>query len=349
MFNYIKETIINDVTNKVSAADGTLLVKRGGNYKFDQICDKKVFKRAGVAGTKAVLKVPFTATNGTYDYYQYLIFVDTPLKSLSDYALANWHEFGKPIVVESAAANKNDLVEAFKLALPLDNPFYTVVAGSGATADLTFAEPWMHVNELQIFKHNASTDKMEAVSVGARNTYVTTENVPEFATADWLVENLRFPSYYNLRYAHPYADESPVAGTIYNQYSFQYVVKHAVPGGVSAVGQNVDSITTHVFYVPSGSASAFETFFTNGGCSIVTDLVDASMDVNANAIAAVAAEAEAAKPAAKSGASDPTTATVGKVGDIYTNTTSDDVFTCTAVDTSGDTPSYTWVKTYDAA
>ena len=337
MFNYIKETIVNDVTNKVSAADGTLIVKRGGNYKFDQICDKKVFKRAGVAGTKAVLKVPFTAPAGNYDYYQYLIFVDTPTKSLSDYALANWHEFGKPIVVESAAADKAALAQAFALALPLDNPFYTVAAGSGATADLTFAEPWMHVNELQVFKHNASTDKMEAVNVGARNTYVTTENVPEFATADWLVENLRFPSYYNLRYAHPYADESPVAGTVYNQYSFQYIVKHAVPGGVSAVGQNVDSITTHVFYVPSGSASAFEAFFTGGGCTIVTNVVDASMDVNANEIAAAVANLETL-----SGASDPTTATVGAVGQQYINTTDSGLFTCVAIDTSGDTPSYTW-------
>ena len=305
MFNYIKETIINDVSNKVSAVDNagttsgtltTLLVKRGGNYKFDQICDKKVFKRAGVAGTKAVLKVPFAAPAGNYDYYQYLIFVDTPSKNLSDYALANWHEFGKPIVVESAATDKASLVQAFALALPLDNPFYTVAAGSGATADLTFAEPWIHVNELKIYKHNKVTNEMEEVVVmndSNRSTYVTTENVPEFATADWLVENLRFPSYYNLRYAHPYADESPAAGTLYNQYAFQYVVKHSVPGGVSSVGQAVDSITTHVFYVPQASASTFEGFFTSAGCTIETS-GEASMDpATVSSVAATANEADA--------------------------------------------------------
>ena len=309
MFNYIKDTIINDVANKVLVLDDagttsgtktTFLVKRGGNYKFDQICDKKVFKRAGVAGTCAVLKVPFTAVAGNYDYYQYLIFVDTPSKELGEYALANWHEFGKPIVVESAAATKADLATAFALALPYDNPFYTVAAGSGATADLTFKEPWMHVNELKIYKHNKSTGEMEEVVVmnaSNRSTYVTTENVPEFATAKWLVENLRFPSYPNVRFAHLYADESPVAGTLYDQYAFQYIVKHAVPGGLSAVGQHVDSITTHVFYVPHSSASTFEGYFTANGCTIETNPTEASMDPSANAMAAMDARVTALEEA----------------------------------------------------
>jgi len=44
----------------------------------------------------------------------------------------------------------------------------------------------------------------------------------------------------------------------------------------------------------------------------------------------------------KSGASDPTTATEGKVGTTYINTTDGGIFRCVAVDNSGDTPSYTW-------
>ena len=39
MFNYIKDVIINDVTNTVvkDADTNTLVIKRGANYKFDNI------------------------------------------------------------------------------------------------------------------------------------------------------------------------------------------------------------------------------------------------------------------------------------------------------------------------
>ena len=40
------------------------------------------------------------------------------------------------------------------------------------------------------------------------------------------------------------------------------------------------------------------------------------------------------------GSSDPTTSTVGTLGLLYKNTTSGDLFKCTAVDSI--TPSYTW-------
>lgn len=355
MFNYIKETIINDVTNKCVVTDdkglkagdagvgtlSTLVVKRGGNYKFNQICDKKVFKTAGVSGSVATLTIDPSKFTASQDYRQFAIFVSTPSKELSDYGYANWQEFGKPILIESVESTAANLVEVFKLALPNDNPFYTVEVDS-SKVKLTFKESWMDVAEAHVYevKDGVTTENTTA------GTTTIVHNVEEFATAKWLVENLRFPSYPNIRYNHLYADESPVAGTLYNQYAFQYIVKHSVPGGLSSVGQAVDSITTHVFYVPQSSASAFEAFFTANGCSIDTTVGNvASMDVNSNALADVAATASAASTSGTA-TSAPTTTTVGKVGDtlIYDS----DVYTCTAIDTSGDTPSYTWVKTYDA-
>lgn len=341
MFNYIKETIINDVTNKV-VKDGTLLiVKRGGNYDCNKICDKKVFKTAGNAGTVATLTIdPSKFTGSGVDYRQFAIFVQTPNMELSDYAFANWYEFGKPILVESSATSADDLAEAFKLVLSPDNPFYTVSVSSSKVV-LTFAESWMKVTEAKVWEHKTATDTMEELTTS--NTTVITDNVEEFATADWLVENLRFPSYPNRRYNALYSDEAPVKGTIYTQYAFQYITKHSVPGGLSAVGQHVDSITTHVFYVPSSDASTFEGKFS--GVEFVTDTaVVASMDPAANEIAAAEATAEAASTSTASTTA-PTTATVGKIGDtiIYNG----DIYTCTAIDTSGDTPSYTWTKTFD--
>ena len=279
MFNYIKETIINDVTNKCVVTDdkglktgdagvgtlSTLVIKRGGNYKFNQICDQKVFKTVGVNGVNATLTIDPSKLTASQDYYQYAIFVSTPSQELADYAYPNWQEFGKPILIETTATSAADLVEVFKLALPVDNPFYTVEVSSSKVL-ITFKESWMKVQEARVFetKDGVTTENTTSGLVAI------TSNTEEFATAKWLVENLRFPSYPNIRYNHLYADESPVAGTLYNQYAFQYIVKHSVPGGLSSVGQVVNSITTHVFYVPQASASTFEGFFTNNGCTMDT-------------------------------------------------------------------------------
>lgn len=342
MFNYIKDVIINDVTNTVvkDSTTNTLVIKRGANYKFDNIIDKKVYKTVGVQGSVATLTIPFVATTSTYDYYQFAIFVSTPSQQLSDYALANWHEFGKPILFESAAADVNALCETFKLMLQPDNEMYTAEVAS-SSVKLTFAEPWMKVAEVSIFKHNATTGELEADT----REITKVDNVEDFATAKWLVENLRFPSYPNLRYNRLYSDEAPVAGTVYDQYAFQYGVKHYIEGGLSGVGQNVDSITTHVFYVPHAQASTFEGKFE--GCEFVTDKsVVSSMNVYANETNAAASTASAASTSTTA-TSAPTSTTIGKVGDtiVYNG----DIYTCTAVTPAeGNTPaSYTWTKTYD--
>lgn len=283
MFNYIKETIINDQNNVLKDANDILVVKRGGNYDCSKICDAKVFKTVGNAGTLGTITIDpskFTSDNDI-DFRQFALFIGASEK-LADYALANWAEFGKPILIESAAADANALAEAFKLALPNDNPLYTVEVSSSKVV-LTLAESWMIPTECKVFEHYESTDKLEENTTNG--LVAITDNVPEFATGKWLVENLRFPSYPNRRYAALYSDEAPVRGTIYTQYAFQYIVKHSVPGGLSAVGQHVDSITTHVFYVPNADASTFEGKFT--GVSFVTTPGEvASMDpssINASA------------------------------------------------------------------
>jgi len=290
MFNYIKETIINDQNNVIKDSNDILVVKRGGNYDCAKICDGKVYKTVGNVGTAGTITIdPSKFTNNNdIDYRQFAVFIGASEK-LADYALANWAEFGKPILIESVATDSDKLAEAFKLALPNDNPLYKVTVSSSKVI-LTLAESWMIPVECTVFEHYATTDKLEKNTTSDLVTIV--KNVPEFATGKWLVENLRFPSYPNRRYAALYSDEAPVKGTVYTQYAFQYIVKHSVPGGLSAVGQHVDSITTHVFYVPNADASTFEDKFT--GVSFVTTPGEvASMDPSSVSTAAATASAAA--------------------------------------------------------
>ena len=64
-----------------------------------------------------------------------------------------------------------------------------------------------------------------------------------------------------MRYTPLYADEAPIEGVTYTQYSLQYKVEKAAPGGLSGVNQLVSSITTHVFYVHPNAVSKFEEAF----------------------------------------------------------------------------------------
>lgn len=250
MFNYIKETIINSASALMNVS-GQLAVKRAGNYELSKIVDKKVYKAVGVAGT--VGKIEITMPALTADSYRFTMFIATPSKSLSDYALAAWSEFGKPIMVEfagstTAADAAKNLAAALKLVTMDGVPFTVEVSSTKVT--ITLAESWMVPEKPEIVK--VSDESVVATTI------TVTKNVEEFATGKWLVENLRFPTYVNRRYAAPYADESPVDGEIYTQYSFNYKVERPGLGGVSAAGQVIESEVTIVFYVASSVVSAFE-------------------------------------------------------------------------------------------
>ena len=99
---------------------------------------------------------------------------------------------------------------------------------------------------------------------------VVTEGVEPFATGQWLIENLRFPTYPNIRWAAVGEEDRPVPGQLYVQYSFAYDSPRPQFGGLSGVGQKVEAVTRHIYYVPAGElATAFEAAFTGIGASIV--------------------------------------------------------------------------------
>lgn len=274
MFNYIHETIINDaaacqpIKNNSDKVVGAL-IKRAGNYDLAKIVDGKIYRTVGVEGKQgwAVL-APKDLDPG--QLARITINVKTPGTEFLEFASPNWQEFSKPVVVETSAESAADLAAALKLALNEDNKLFTIKVGEASETGpdgstpidgkvlLVLAESWMNFAEIN---YDIITEAGELVTPGTTEKIVA--SVPEFATAKWLVENLRFPTYPNRRYAPLYADEAPVAGQVYTQYTFEYHVKRSVPGGLAAVGQVVDSITTMVFYVAPAAKAAFETAFTS--------------------------------------------------------------------------------------
>ena len=266
MFNYTNEVIINDPaiivagTSLNGLGEGVVAIKRGGNYVINNI-EGKIFKTVGHTGTKAKAVIT-PASLGTADVARLTIYLSTPGTEFVEFGSPNWQEFGKPYIVETKAEDAEGLAAAIKLALNEDNAHFSVKVNE-SKVELEVAETWMDFAEVNydlVTFADCSDCPKETVESKAANVVVT-KGKTEFATAKWIVENLRFPSHPNRRYAPLYADEAPIAGTVYTEYSFEYRVKRSVPGGLSAVGQVVDSIVRIVFYVAPAAQSAFEAAF----------------------------------------------------------------------------------------
>lgn len=280
MFNYIHESIINSADNIVKTDGGKrVCIKRVGEYVVANIVGKimKTEGRAGVPGS-ASFDIPEVAAG---NLLRITMFISTPKDAFAEFAMPFWQEFGRPFVIETAAKSADTVVDAIKLSLNTGGKYFKVenkhtdspdsgVTPAKDTITITLSDSFLDFGELNVDVITPQSDGADEKVVKSAEVTIT-HSIHEFATATWIRENMRFPSGPNMRYTPLYADEAPVAGETYTQYSLQYKVEKAAPGGLSGVNQLVSSITTHVFYVHSDAVSAFETAFGAGNIDSTTD------------------------------------------------------------------------------
>ena len=276
MFDYTKETILNSVTDKnVQAITGLLRIFRVGEYKVDykstNIADGKVYKAKGTEGTKATATITAVAGNSGSNAGKYRVTVNMKNNSkfYADYATAVW-KFQKPIYAEftvvgdstdnTAALMATKIANAIKLALPENNKYITVtVDDDDVIITATDATDMFESVVIEKYEPNSVLpSEGQYVASTVVGTIAKTDNKVPFATGDWLIENLRFPSYPNTRYNSINGDEKPVPGQLYTQYSFHYIAERKNLSGIGSVGQRLVSITNHVFYIPSTLEATFE-------------------------------------------------------------------------------------------
>ena len=278
MFNYIHESIINNANNIHTDGDGNskrVCIKRVGEYVLKNIVDGKIMKTVGNAGKPGSASFDFK-TVAAGNLLRITMFISTPKDAFAEFAMPFWQEFGKPFVIETAAKSIDAVVEAIRLSLNTGGKYFNVEKGQEASANkiiITLNDSFLDFSEFNVDEITPQADGADEKVVKYAEVTITHSN-HEFATATWIRENLRFPSGPNMRYTPLYADEAPIEGAVYTQYSFQYEVKKAAPGGLSGVNQLVSSITTHVFYVHPSAVSEFETAF--GG----SDKFDTTTDIH---------------------------------------------------------------------
>lgn len=285
MFDFWKEVIINSNVlpveegvdengaqfKRFSALNGNIFrVLRCADYKSDNIVNKEVHYTAGRVGAPASVEMDFAGlAEGVYR-----ILVDLSLENryYSDYAYP-WSEFHKPIMVEFEVAGDvvaaEAAMKALKKAIPADYKFVHLVL-NGDVVKMVCSDPHMVIKsaKLQMVEADPCLDGCSNVQYADVKVFAPVKNVAPFATGEWLVENLRFPTYPNLRYAAVNSDETPIAGALYHQYTFGYCIERRGLTGQGAVGQMLSSVTHHVFYVLDAYKGEFEAALAEAGLTI---------------------------------------------------------------------------------
>lgn len=118
-----------------------------------------------------------------------------------------------------------------------------------------------------------------------------------FGTYRNLIKNLRLPTRAHRAWEGIIQDEAPVPGATYDQYTIWYCRKVGVQG-LDAVGDVVQSLTSHIFFVNTALKSAWEAALANIG-----DLVEVEDDVYTPTLDDIELEEAAASEKASSDAS----------------------------------------------
>lgn len=295
MWNYYKTVVINSATaedghdmffeSEVFSPEQNKMVKavsvwRNGQYDLDKV--QPITKTEGHVGKNAKVSIdctnliPYEEVEGkrVYDLglYQLTFKVEMDGKFLSDWASPEYNGFYKPFVIglemtednrEGGKASKY-IAEQINLALAENNKFIKVY-NYGDDVVIEATDNYMILNP-----ENFKFEKYEVVGCDTcLGEYIPKKIVVKvnqkgeqpFATGTWLLENQRLPNSNNFRY-FGFNDEMPIAGALYNQYSFDYRSERPGLGGHSGVGQEIAAITSHTFFVMQGEAAeAFEAAF----------------------------------------------------------------------------------------
>lgn len=268
MFQYTNTIVLNslkDVTtglNKIVKDSDYVEVRRVNKYLKSNV--SAMYKRA--ASDPVIGKAEFTITNPGVGIYRLKLYMRLSGSQNSYYA--NDFVFkGKPFVYEfritSASTKAADVAKEIKRVIDKIQAFYGDKYIKVETSD---AKLIIHgVDEYQLF----TEAKIQKLNTAANNPLTNevfedvikgtiTKSVEGFGTYTHILKDLRLPTIEARKFEAVNQEELPVPGAKYNQYIIEYKVDRGLFGG-AAVGQQVTSKTTHVFYVLDSLATEFET------------------------------------------------------------------------------------------
>lgn len=267
--NFQTCTIINsdkyykDATKQTFEAKNEHLIVRPG-FDFEASKIQKVYQADGYEGEMAKVELDLAKLEQTAKTY-YRLDIYVKVQGAEPYIYATpWIQKGRPFWVEfslSGAKGTDTDADALVKAINKEHVFQVGDDQIKATVDettntkivLTATADYLRFAKVQVVKLNDEGDDTEV----ALNVEPTVKGQAAFGTYSHIIKDLRLPTNENTRWLHIRQDETPVIGTIYDQYIIEYKAP-ANNRPLGAVGCEVDSYTTHVFWVKHELAAAFK-------------------------------------------------------------------------------------------
>lgn len=297
MFQFTTTTLINDnldYTTKLPrwvAGDNSLSIKRVGNFKKANTV--AIYKRAYSAPVLATAKLDMSTITQASGVFRIAMYIRLSGNNNSLYS--NDFVFkGKPLYIEF---EKKTGETAEQLATKLANQInkyqqmynfkYFTVSADAEVVTITAVDEYQRFTRMDIEYFDPDEREIactcaegafvviasatEAGAEGHDSKNILTQGKEGFGTYQHIIKDLRIPTLDVRRWEAPLQDEVPIINGHYTQYTIYYRVDRGLMGG-AAVGQQVTSQTTHVFYVHDSVASAFETELAKiGTVTAVTD------------------------------------------------------------------------------
>lgn len=268
MFQYTNTIVLNslkDVTtglDKIVKGSDNIEVRRVNKFLKSNV--SAMYKRA--ASDPVIGKAEFTITNPGAGIYRLKLYIRLS-GSQNSYYSNDFVFKGKPFVYEFKIASNSttatDVAKEIKRVIDKIQAFYgdkyikTEVAGNKLT--IHGVDEYQLFTEAKIQKLNTAANNPLTNEVFEDVTEGTiTKSVEGFGTYTHILKDLRLPTIEARKFEAVNQEELPVPGAKYNQYIIEYKVDRGLFGG-AAVGQQVTSKTTHVFYVLDSLATEFET------------------------------------------------------------------------------------------
>lgn len=268
MFQYTNTIVLNslkDVTtglDKIVKGSDYVEVRRVNKYLKSNV--SAMYKRA--ASDPVIGKAEFTITNPGVGIYRLKLYIRLS-GSQNSYYSNDFVFKGKPFVYEFKIASNSttatDVAKEIKRVIDKIQAFY---GDKYIKTEVSSDKLTIHgVDEYQLF----TEAKIQKLNTAANNPLTNevfedviegkiTKSVEGFGTYTHILKDLRLPTIEARKFEAVNQEELPVPGAKYNQYIIEYKVDRGLFGG-AAVGQQVTSKTTHVFYVLDSLATEFET------------------------------------------------------------------------------------------
>ena len=271
--NFQTQTIINSNLDPDSgkgvklfkAANGVLRIKRDFDFYKDKEGYGKVCairKRAGYDAKLCRAEVDFASLTDDLvpdkgvTYARFDIYLGVECAEPFIYSTP-WVQKGMPFWVEftvnagdtatKIAENVAKLIKTNHIFLQDKDLINLTVEGSKLV--LEGATEYQRFRNIEINKFSMSDDYSEKVAeLGDANIVLKERGENAFGTYSQITKDLRLPTAANWQPYHIRKVETPIVGAIYNQYIIEYVAP-ATNEGLGAVGQRLESTTTHVFWV----------------------------------------------------------------------------------------------------